>query len=66
MTQNKVAALTLPIAAAAANLKKYSVDDKSFNAMHMFSGLIIILHFSTRPSNFRTYLMVSGVNKILL
>ena len=35
-TDTKVSALTLPIAAAAAaNLKESSVDDKSFNAIHV-------------------------------
>ena len=52
----RVAAFTLHIAAAAANLKESSVDEKSFNATHVCSGLIIILRFSTRPSDFRTYL----------
>ena len=52
-TATRVAALTLPIAAAAANLKESSVDDKSFNAKHAGFGLIIILLFSTRPSDFQ-------------
>ena len=65
-TATRVAAINLPIAAVAANLKESSAENKSFNATHVCSGLIIILRFSTRPSDFRTYLMVSGVYKILL
>ena len=53
-TTTRVVALTLLIAAATANVKRSSVDDKSFNATHVCSGLII-LRFSPRPSDFRTY-----------
>ena len=46
-TATRVAALTFPIAAAAANLKESSVDNKSFNATYVYSSLII-LRFSSR------------------
>ena len=47
-TATRVATLPPPIAAAAAaNLKESSIENKSFNVTHVCSGLIIILRFST-------------------